>query len=35
MGDPLSAIMVVLAIGLASVVVTSVYVRLTAGRTRR
>lgn len=33
-GDPLFAIVAVLAIGIASLVVTYVYVRLTAGRTR-
>ena len=34
MGDPLTAIVVVLAVGLASVIVTYVYVRVSAGRTR-
>lgn len=34
MGDPLTAIVVVLAIGLASAAVTYLYVRLTAGPTR-
>lgn len=33
-GDPLSAIVAVLGIGLVSLVVTHLYVRLTAGRTR-
>lgn len=33
-GDPLSAIGVVLGIGLVSLVVTYLYIRLTAGRTR-
>ena len=33
-GDPLSAIVAVLGIGLVSLVVTYLYVRLTAGRTR-
>lgn len=33
-GDPLTAILVVLGIGVVSVVVTYLYVRLTAGPTR-
>ena len=33
-GDPLSAIAAVLGIGVASLVVTYLYIRLTAGRTR-
>ena len=33
-GDPLSAIRLVLGIGLVSLVVTYLYIRLTAGRTR-
>ena len=33
-GDPLFAIAAVLAIGLASVAITYLYIRMTAGRTR-
>ena len=33
-GDPLTAILIVLGIGFVSLVVTYLYVRLTAGRTR-
>lgn len=34
-GDPVFAVLAVLGLGLASLIVTYLYVRLTAGRTRR